>query len=76
MGLGLTTSTDGDAPLLEYRVGGAGHADVLEDLSWSIILREGKRVLVPGLNPWAFFPSLVCRREGEGGWEKLKVGVA
>lgn len=43
LGLGLTTGIDGNAPLLESQVGGAVRVDVLEDLRWSILLREGKR---------------------------------
>lgn len=31
-------------------MGGAGRVVVFEDLSWSIVVKEGKRVCVPSLN--------------------------
>lgn len=37
---------------------------ISEDSCWSIVLREGKRVVVSGLNPRAVFLLL----QGKGGW--------
>lgn len=63
--LGIPTGNDGAVPLIDSQVGVASSVVVFKALNWLIVLREGKRGFVPGVNPHALFPSLMVRK-GEG----------
>jgi hypothetical protein len=63
--LGLPTGNYGAVPLIDSRVWVAKSVVVFKALNWLIVLTEGKRVFVPGLNPPALFPSLMVKK-GEG----------
>lgn len=49
--LGLPTNNDGIVPLIDSQVGVVNSLVVSQALNWSVVLRKGKRVFAPTLNP-------------------------
>lgn len=63
-------SGNGVVSFLDSWVDGANHGALTKNMGWSIVLREGKRVFVPGLEHEAFFLRIAWRK----GWGVCSVG--